>query len=85
MYISFRGDYRNCDIPIWTAQAILQYAAESENDVSHKEIPFMLFSINNSKSDRLIFSITLVIYHLIMYGINLVLINSILSPLSINY
>ncbi len=43
MYISSRGDYRNCDIPIWTAQAFLQYAADTEKDVSDKEIPFMVF------------------------------------------
>ncbi|CAF1108747.1 unnamed protein product [Adineta steineri] len=27
----FWGDYRNCDIPYWTAEAILKYAAELEN------------------------------------------------------
>jgi hypothetical protein len=26
-----RGDYRNCDIPPWTAEVILKYAAELEN------------------------------------------------------
>ncbi|CAF0924132.1 unnamed protein product [Rotaria sp. Silwood1] len=26
----FWGDYRNCDIPFWTAQALLKYAAEIE-------------------------------------------------------
>ena len=36
MYITFRGDYRNCDLPIWTAQAILQYAAQLDEDVSHQ-------------------------------------------------
>ena len=25
------GDYRNCDIPFWTAEAILKYAAQTEN------------------------------------------------------
>jgi hypothetical protein len=25
-----RGDYRNCDIPLWTAKAILTYAAQIE-------------------------------------------------------
>jgi hypothetical protein len=35
-YFSFRGDYRNCDLPFWTAKAILQYAAELEDDVSYK-------------------------------------------------
>ena len=29
-----RGDYRNCDIPLWTAKAILTYAAQIEQ-VSH--------------------------------------------------
>lgn len=28
--LSFRGDYGNCDIPPWTAKAVLQYAAEVE-------------------------------------------------------
>ncbi|CAF5018539.1 unnamed protein product, partial [Rotaria sp. Silwood1] len=27
----FWGDYRNCDIPYWTAESILKYAAELEN------------------------------------------------------
>ncbi|CAF4392742.1 unnamed protein product, partial [Rotaria sordida] len=27
----FWGDYRNCDIPYWTAEYILKYAAELEN------------------------------------------------------
>ncbi|CAF3896250.1 unnamed protein product, partial [Adineta steineri] len=27
----FWGDYRNCDIPYWTAEATLKYAAEIEN------------------------------------------------------
>lgn len=36
--ISFRGDYRHCDIPFWTAQAFLQYAAQVDGDVSDKDI-----------------------------------------------
>ena len=28
-----RGDYRNCDIPIWTAQVMLQHASQYD-DVS---------------------------------------------------
>jgi hypothetical protein len=28
--IVFRGDYRNCDIPLWTAEAMLTYAAQVE-------------------------------------------------------
>ena len=29
--MKFRGDYRNCDIPYWTAEAILKHAADIEN------------------------------------------------------
>ena len=31
-------DFRNCDLPYWTAQIILQSAAELEEDVSHERI-----------------------------------------------
>ncbi|CAF1472859.1 unnamed protein product [Adineta steineri] len=29
----FWGDYRNCDLPYWTAQSILRYASELEEDI----------------------------------------------------
>jgi len=30
MYVSFKGDYRGCDLPYWTAEAIVQYIAAVE-------------------------------------------------------
>ncbi len=30
MYVLFRGDYRGCDLPYWTAEAIIKYIAAVE-------------------------------------------------------
>ncbi|CAF1463162.1 unnamed protein product [Adineta ricciae] len=51
----FWGDYRNCDIPYWTAEAILKYAAELE------EVDFIYYTgdipahnvWNQSRSDQI--------------------------------
>lgn len=29
-FLSYRGDYRNCDLPYWTAEAILRRIVEVE-------------------------------------------------------
>lgn len=63
----------HCDIPIWTAQAIMEYAAQSEEVLDRK-----IFTDSELFFDvvRLILSTTLVTRPLIMFGINLVQINS---------
>ena len=78
-YVSFRGDYRNCDLPYWTAETILKYIAENEKVADSIQYSCMDFYIFRSIS-----SITLVICHHKMYGNSLVLINSMPSVLSIS-
>ena len=76
-----RGDYRNCDIPHWSAEALVKYAAEMEkvnvwsNNIFSENIILFLH--------RLILFIIQATYQLIMFGINHVLINSIQLILSI--
>ncbi|CAF4331877.1 unnamed protein product, partial [Adineta steineri] len=51
----FWGDYRNCDIPYWTAEAILKYAAELENvDVVYYTGDLPAHNVwNQSRADQL--------------------------------
>ena len=76
----FRGDTRDCDIPIWAAEEILKYASEVEKVIiEENQKRKTKFKI------RLILSIIPVICQLIMFGINPVNNNSIQLIQSINY
>jgi hypothetical protein len=46
MFGSFRGDYRGCDLPYWTAEAIIQYIASVEKVIG--ENLFGLLASNRS-------------------------------------
>ena len=62
-----RGDYRNCDIPQWTAEAILTYAAQLEH-VRQCSLHTLLHP--SSHCDRSTSSTTLVTYPLTTSGIS---------------